>query len=96
MLIIEHLWPFSAGAVIGAVYFASLRWTVARLLRARQPMIWLLGSATVRVALVLPLFYIVMAGEWQRMLACLVGFVAGRILSTRGRRDALPAARTAG
>ena len=83
MLIIEHLWPFSAGAVIGAVYFASLRWTVARLVRARQPMIWLLGSATLRGALVRPLFYI-------------VGFVAGRILSPRGRRDALPAARTAG
>ena len=96
MLVIALLWPLMAGTIIGAIYFSSLRWTVNRLVRARQPMIWLLGGATVRIALVLPLFYIVMAGEWQRMLACLAGFVAGRMLSTRRRRGAMPAARTAG
>lgn len=95
MLTTELLWAFSAGAFIGVIYFASMRWTVARLVRARQPIIWLLGGATVRIALVLPLFYIVMAAEWQRMLACLVGFVVGRIVSTRVR-GAMPAAPTAG
>lgn len=92
----ELLWPFAAGAIIGAVYFASMRWTVDRLLHARQPMIWLLGGAAVRIALVLPLFYLVMAGEWQRMLACLLGFVAVRTLSTWGRSNSTTAARTAG
>lgn len=96
MAAIELLWPFAAGAIIGAVYFASMRWTVDRLVRARQPMIWLLGGATVRIALVLPLFYLVMAGEWQRMLVCLLGFVAVRMLSTWGRRNGTTAARTAG
>jgi hypothetical protein len=37
-----------------------------------------------------------MAGEWQRMLACLLGFVAVRMLSTWGRRNGTTAARTAG
>jgi F1F0 ATPase subunit 2 len=96
MAAIELLWPLSAGAIIGAVYFASMRWTVERLVRARQPMIWLLGGATVRIAMVLPLFYFVMAGEWQRMLACLLGFVAVRMLSTWGRRNSTTAARTVG
>jgi F1F0 ATPase subunit 2 len=96
MVAIELLWPFAAGALIGAVYFASMQWTVDRLLRARQPMIWLLGGASVRIALVLPLFYLVMAGEWQRMVACLLGFVAVRMLSTRGRRNGTTAVRTAG
>ncbi len=96
MAAIELLWPFAAGAIIGAVYFASMRWTVDRLVRARQPMIWLLGGATVRIALVGPLFYLVMAGEWQRMLVCLLGFVAVRMLSTWGRRNGTTAARTAG
>lgn len=96
-LLWELLWPFCAGAIIGAVYFASMRWTVDRLVRARQPMIWLLGGAGVRIALVLPLFYIVMAGEWQRLLACLAGFVAVRMFATWGRcRGMPPAARTAG
>ena len=59
-------------------------------------MIWLLGGATVRIALVLPLFYLVMAEQWQRMLACLLGFVAVRMLTTWGRRSGTTAARTAG
>ena len=86
-----------AEAIIGAAYFVSMRWTVDRLVRARQPMIWLLGGAGVRIALVLPLFYIVMAGQWQRMLVCLAGFVAVRAFATRGRRGGMPpAARTTG
>lgn len=96
MVAIELLWPVVAGAIIGTFYFASMRWTLDRLVRARQPMIWLLGGATVRIALAMPLFYFVMAGEWQRMLACLLGFVAVRMLATCGRRNATTAARTTG
>lgn len=92
----ELLWPAAAGAIIGIGYFAAMRWAVDRLLRSRTPMLWLAGGAMVRFALVLPLFHLVMAGELPRMLACLAGFIAGRVLLTRTWRDGMPAVHTAG
>ncbi|MGZ9019398.1 MAG: N-ATPase subunit AtpR [Rhodoplanes sp.] len=97
MLVVELLWPFAAGATIGAAYFASMWWTLNHLIRAKRPMLWVLGGAAVRIALVLPLFYLVMAEQWQRLLACLAGFVVVRTLTTLGRRGGMPpATRTAG
>lgn len=97
MLVVELLWPFAAGAIIGAAYFALMWWTLNQLIRARQPMRWVLWGAAVRIALVLPLFYLVMAEQWQRLLACLAGFVVVRTLTTLGRHDGMPpATRTTG
>jgi F1F0 ATPase subunit 2 len=92
----ELLWPAAAGAIIGVGYFAAMRWAVGRLLSSRTPTVWLAGGAVVRLALVLPLFCLVMAGEWPRMLACLAGFIAGRVLLTRMWRVGMPAAYKAG
>lgn len=92
----ELLWPAAAGAIIGIGYFAAMRWAVDHLLHSRTPTLWLAGGAVVRLALVLPLFHLVMAGEWPRLLACLAGFIAGRALLTRTWRDGVPAVHTAG
>jgi F1F0 ATPase subunit 2 len=96
MLDIELLSSFAAGVIIGILYFAFLWWSVDRLLHAKQPMISLLGGAIIRVGVTLPLFFLVMAGSWQRLLACLAGFIVARWLLTVCRRGGLSATRVAG
>ena len=39
-------------------------------------------SAVVRMAIAMVGFYFVSGGQWQRLLACLVGFVAARLAVT--------------
>jgi len=74
---------FAAGAALGAAYFLGLWYTVRRQASARWPAVWLLGSAVGRLALLLAGFYLVMAGSWERLLACLAGFVVARLVLTR-------------
>ncbi len=71
-----------AGAALGAFYFGGLWWTVGRALSARQPALLVMGSMLGRTALVLVGFYFVAGGQWQRLLFCLAGFIAARLIVT--------------
>ena len=73
---------FGAGAVIGAIFFGGLWWTVRRGVSSDRPAIWFLGSWLVRMGIALAGFYFVSGGHWDRLLACLVGFVVARFLVT--------------
>ena len=64
-------------------------------LHSPQPALWFLGSLLLRTAIVLAGFYLVGAGDWRRLLLCLLGLVVGRLLVTRLTR-ATAAARSAG
>jgi len=80
-----------AGAVLGGLYFGALWWTVHRLPRARRPGPWLLASAVLRVAALLPLLFLASGGRWERLVAALVGFMGARTLVLRwGRGRGLP------
>ena len=72
-----------AGVLLGAIFFGGLWWTVRRSLSSKQPALWLLGSFLLRTSLILTGFYFVAGGYWARLSACLLGFVAGRLLVTR-------------
>lgn len=72
-----------AGAALGVVFFGGLWWTVRKGVTARQPALWFLGSALLRMAIVLPGFYFASGGQWRRLLACLLGFVIARLLLMR-------------
>jgi len=72
-----------AGLVLGAIFFGALWWTLRKGLQSPRPGRWLLGSLVLRTALVLAGFYLVGAGHWERMLACLLGFVSARLALTR-------------
>lgn len=86
-LAIELLAFAAIGAVLGALYFGGLWLTIRQLPRLSHPMLWLLISTITRLGLVLAAFYLVSQGQWQRLLACLVGFVAMRFyLLHRTRR----------
>lgn len=74
---------FVAGIGLGALYLAALWVTVRHLARVKHGGIWLLGSAWLRIGLLLAAWYWIADGHWARLLACLGGFVAVRIAATR-------------
>ncbi|MEZ4962359.1 MAG: ATP synthase subunit I [Saprospiraceae bacterium] len=67
-----------AGALLGAFFFGGLWWTVQKGLTAQNPALWFLGSMLVRTGVTLVGFYFVSDGRWERMVACLLGFVVAR------------------
>ena len=77
-----------AGVGLGLFYFGGLWLTVRRLPDSRGPALLFLGSFVGRTALTLLGFFFVMNGHWQRMLACLAGFlIARQVLIARLRPD---------
>lgn len=74
---------FIPGVALGIFYFASLWITVRQLPTTAYPVRLFIGSWLGRMAVTLLGFYLVMDGQWQRILICLGGFVAARILLTR-------------
>jgi F1F0 ATPase subunit 2 len=79
------------GAGLGVVYFGGLWLTVRRLPEARWPALLLLGSMVGRTALTLLGFYVVMGARWERLLACLAGFILARMVLVRRLRSPHPA-----
>lgn len=81
---------FAFGFVTGAVYLRVLWLSVQRLAHARRPVIGLLTGMGMRLAVLLGAFYVIMSGDWQRLLACLAGFLVVRIAVTRWLTVAAP------
>jgi F1F0 ATPase subunit 2 len=72
-----------AGILVGGVFFGGLLWTVRKGVLSSQPAMWFLGSFLVRTAIAVAGFYFAARGDWQRSVACLLGFLAARMLVTR-------------
>jgi F1F0 ATPase subunit 2 len=86
----------AAGAVLGAIFFGGLWWTVRKGLSSRRPAHWFLGSLLARTGCILAGFYFVSGGRCDRLLACLFGFVIARsivrgLTGLRGEHHNLPA-----
>ena len=71
---------FVAGIVLGIIFFGVLWFTVKKTVTAKAPWLWMLGSFIVRIAIVLTGFYFISDGNWQRLIACLVGFIIARFI----------------
>jgi F1F0 ATPase subunit 2 len=76
------------GVLLGAIFFGGLWWTVRRGFSSTQPALWFLGSLLLRTSIALAGFYFIARGHWERLLACLLGFVAARLIVTRLTRPA--------
>jgi len=74
------------GAVLGAAYLAALWINVQQVTRARRPGVVLAIGAAVRITFLLGAFYLVTGGDWQRLVACLSGFLLARLIVTRRLR----------
>jgi len=72
-----------AGLALGAVFFGGLWWTVRKGVVSRHPAAWFLGSLMLRIAILLAGFYFVAGDHWDRLLACLLGFILARFIVTR-------------
>jgi F1F0 ATPase subunit 2 len=72
-----------AGFALGAVFFGGLWWTVQKAVSSRRPALLFLGSLLLRMSITLAGFYAVGHADWQRLLACLFGFVVVRLLAVR-------------
>lgn len=71
---------FIAGAALGTMFFGGLWLTVKQTVTSTKPALLILGSFIVRMVLVLTGFYFIGAGNWQRLLMALVGFIIARFL----------------
>lgn len=72
-----------AGLSLGAIFFGGLWWSVRQCVSSKHPALWFLGSALVRMSLVLAGFYLIGREHWERLLLCLIGFVIARFLVMR-------------
>ena len=77
------LLAWAAGGVLGTIFFGGLWWTVRKGVSSKQPALWFLGSLLLRMSIALAGFYFVSGGHWDRLLACLLGFVIARFIVTR-------------
>ncbi len=71
-----------AGGVLGTIFFGGLWWTVLKGVPSKQPALWLFSSLLLRMGIALAGFYFVSGGHWERLLACLLGFVVARLVVT--------------
>ena len=72
-----------AGGVLGTIYFGGLWWTVRKGVSSKRPALWFFSSLLLRMSITLTGFTIISAGHWNRLLACLLGFVLARFMVTR-------------
>jgi len=72
-----------AGLMLGAIFFGGLWWTVRNGVSSKRPALLFLCSMLLRAGVVIAGFYVVSDGDWQRLLACLFGFVIARFIVTR-------------
>lgn len=82
----EWLWllpVFAGGAALGIFFFGGLLLTVQNGLSARHPAVWFILSIVLRTGVVLAGFYFLGSGEWERFVACLLGFMLVRFLLTK-------------
>lgn len=81
---IVDLFAVASGSVLAIFYFGGLWWTVRRLATTSHPAAIYFGSLLVRLALVMTIFFIVIAYTgWISLIALLVGFLSTRLVLFR-------------
>jgi len=78
------------GAILGAIFFGGLWWTVHRAASPGQPALWFIASLLARTSIILVGMYVIAGGQWQRLVSCLLGFTLARMGVMRLTRRAVP------
>lgn len=68
------------GFGLGLFYFSCLWFTVRQLPRSRHPVILMVGSGLLRLALALISLALMVQGHWEHLVIALVGFLLARAL----------------
>ncbi len=80
--LLSMMLSFVAGLILGAIFFGGLWWTIRKGLSSLRPAMLFLSSAVLRMSIVVSGFYFVSNGLWQRLLACMAGFIIARLAVT--------------
>lgn len=79
----DLLWPLVVcvvtGVALGMVFFGGLWWTTKQMHRFQYPALWFLSGFILRTSTVLIGMYWISDGQWQRLVACFVGFLVARV-----------------
>ena len=78
--ILPFIAAFITGILLGGIFFGGLWWTIQKGLSATNPALWFISSLILRVAITVSGFYFIAAGNWQKLVVCLVGFIITRFL----------------
>jgi F1F0 ATPase subunit 2 len=70
------------GGLLGAIFFGGLWLTVKKGVASEAAPLWFFGSLCLRTSIVLAGFYLIGRGDWEKLLVCLLGFVAARFMVT--------------
>ena len=73
---------YLAGMLLGGLFFGGLWWTIGKCLTTPHPAQWMLASGLFRMSATLAGFYFVSGGQWQRLMACMMGFITARLIVT--------------
>jgi F1F0 ATPase subunit 2 len=68
------------GGLLGIIFFGGLWLTVTKAVVSKRPELWFILSSLVRVGITLAGFYLASQGHWQRLVACLIGFILSRFI----------------
>ena len=66
------------GFILGSVYFVSLWVTVRTLPSNSRFFSIIIGSLIVRITITVICLYMIMDGQWQKILLALLGFIVAR------------------
>lgn len=72
-----------AGIMLGTIFFGGLWWTVRKGVSSKRPALWFLVSFLLRMSIAMSGFYFIGREHWERLLACLLGFIIARLVVTR-------------
>ena len=71
------------GVALGVLFFGGLWWTIQKGSSSDRAALWFFGSLMIRTSLVLGGFYFIGLGHWERLLACVLGFIIARLIVTQ-------------
>jgi F1F0 ATPase subunit 2 len=74
------VFAFTTGLALGTMFFGGLWLTVKKAVASKIPAVWFGVSFLLRISIVVAGFYFMAAGNWQRLVVCLCGFVVARLV----------------
>ncbi len=74
------IWPFIGGLLFGSLFFGGLLLTIVYGFKSPRPELWFLISLIVRMSLAISGFILISEGRWEKLLACLLGFLLARAI----------------
>lgn len=69
-----------AGFGLGGFFYGGLYFTITRGLESPHPALWFFSSLLLRTTLVLAGIYFISDGSWQRIVACMAGFMVAGVI----------------